>query len=213
MSHSYAYYQRRARLARRRLRGHHRWGRAHRLPITLPRSWVPFIILGAVLVMAATAGTRASAKPGKPARQAQAGVHPPAPGIPAGTSTSLDTPAGWARALLKAEGDPQTSCNLNAVTAWETAEGGGFGNQAAYNPLNLNPPASIGWPGQPATGAWAFPDAADGLKYTIQTLNNGLFGGILTALRAGNNAQNVCTQIMASPWAASHYYGTLTAAC
>lgn len=131
--------------------------------------------------------------------------------IPAGSD--LGTPGGWAVALLAAEGDPQTSCNLNAVTEWEAREGGGFGNQAAYNPLNVNPGPGAGWPGYSATGAWAFPDAATGLRYTISTLNNGDYGGILAALRAGNDAQAVCDAIMASPWAASHYDGTLTATC
>ncbi len=130
--------------------------------------------------------------------------------IPAGPAS---TPAGWARALLAADGLPQTSCNFNAVTAWERAEGGGFGNQASFNPLNVNPGPGAGWPGHPAIGAWAFPDAATGLRYTVRTLGNGSYGGVLAALRAGNSAQAVCDAIMASPWAASHYHGTLTASC
>jgi hypothetical protein len=131
--------------------------------------------------------------------------------VPGGAG--LGTRAGWARALLAADRFPQTSCNLSAVTEWEIREGGGFGNQAAYNPLNVNPGPGAGWPGYSATGAWAFPDAATGLRYTVATLNNGYYGGILTALRAGNSAQAVCDAIMASPWAASRYDGTLSAAC
>ena len=126
---------------------------------------------------------------------------------------SLSTPAGWAHALLKDEGFPRTSCNMNAVMTWERFEGGGFGNQAAFNPLNVNPGPGAGWPGSNATGAWAFPDAGTGLKYTIRTLNNGSYGGIISALQAGDNAQAVCNAIMASPWAASHYNGQLTASC
>ena len=131
--------------------------------------------------------------------------------IPGGSD--LTTPAGWAKALLAAESDPETSCNFNAVTEWEAREGGGFGNQASFDPLNVNPGPGAGWPGSPAIGAWAFPDAATGLRYTVATLDNGLYDGILTALRAGNSAQAVCDAIMASPWAASHYDGTLTATC
>lgn len=128
-------------------------------------------------------------------------------------SGDLNTPVGWAGSLLAAEGDPETACNLNAVTEWEAREGGGFGNQAAYNPLNVNPGPGAGWPGYNATGAWAFPDAATGLRYTVSTLNNGDYGAVLAALRAGNSAQAVCDAIMASPWAASHYDGSLTASC
>jgi hypothetical protein len=126
---------------------------------------------------------------------------------------NLSTRVSWARAFLKADHLPRTRCNLNAVTAWELREGGGFGNQAAGNPLNVNPPPGTPWPGYHAIGAWAFPDAATGLRYTVATLNNGYYPGILAALRRGNNAQRVCDAIMASPWAASHYGGTLSASC
>jgi hypothetical protein len=128
-------------------------------------------------------------------------------------NSDLNNPDGWAHALLAALDDPQTSCNFNAVTEWEAREGGGFGNQAAYNPLNTNPGPGAGWPGYSAIGAWAFPDAATGLRYTVMVLNNGDYGAILAALRAGNNAQAVCDAIENSPWAASHYDYTLTANC
>jgi hypothetical protein len=137
-----------------------------------------------------------------------------AAGIPfIGGGTSLDTRAGWARGLLAADRLPQTSCNMSAVLEWEAREGGGFGNQAHYNPLNVNPGPGAGWPGYSAIGAWAFPDAQTGLRYTVATLNNGYYGGVLAALRRGNSAQGVCDAIMASPWAASRYGGTLTASC
>lgn len=126
---------------------------------------------------------------------------------------NLSTPSGWAHALLAADGFPQTSCNFNAVREWEAREGGGFGNQASYNPLNVNPGAGAGWPGHNAIGAWAFPDAQTGLRYTVATLNSGYYAGVRAALRRGNSAQAVCDAIMASPWAASRYGGTLAATC
>jgi hypothetical protein len=131
--------------------------------------------------------------------------------IPGGSD--LLTPSGWAKALLAADSLPVTTCNFAAVTEWERREGGGFGNQAAYNPLNVNPGPGAGWPGSPAIGAWAFPDAATGLRYTVATLNLGYYDSIRAALRAGDSAQAVCNAIMASPWAGSHYDGTLTATC
>ena len=148
----------------------------------------------------------------KPAAVSRA-VHATGAAISIPGGSDLNTPSGWAVALLAAEGDPRTSCDFNAVTAWERAEGGGFGNQAAYNPLNVNPGPGAGWPGYSAIGAWAFPDAATGLRYTVSTLDNGDYGGILAALRAGDSAQAACDAIMASPWAASHYNGDLTATC
>ena len=129
-------------------------------------------------------------------------------------SGNLNTHGGWAKAFLAADGMPVTRCNRNAVVAWEYAEGGGFGNQAEYNVLNVNPGPGAGWPGYNATGAWAFPDAETGLKYTVATIRNGDYQGIQDALKAGDNAQAVCNAIMASPWAASHYSGDyISATC
>jgi hypothetical protein len=113
-------------------------------------------------------------------------------------SGTLATPQTWTAAFLAADGMPETVCNNSAVRAWVHAEGGGFGNQAENNPLNVNPGAGAGWP-------------ATGLRYTIATVQN--YPGIQAALRAGDSAQAVCDAIMASPWAASHYDGTLTATC
>lgn len=174
------------------------------------------IAFGAVLAsgisaktVSATGHHARAAHAARPVRHAKAGLD--AVVIPVGSK--LGNPGGWAKALLAAEGDPQTSCDLNAVTAWEAREGGGFGNQAQNDPLNVNPGPGAGWPGYPAIGAWAFPDAATGLRYTVATLNNGDYAAILAALRAGDNAQAVCDAIEDSPWAASHYDGTLTATC
>jgi hypothetical protein len=128
-------------------------------------------------------------------------------------SGGLNTPRGFARHLIEAEGAPVTRANMCAVTTWEAHEGGGFGNQAAYNPLNVNPGAGAGWPGYNATGAWAFPDPRTGLRYTVRTLNNGNFPAVVAALRQGDSAQGTLNAIAASPWAASHYNGTLIASC
>lgn len=165
------------------------------------------LAIGGVVVAAAVAGGSHKAVTGT-AGHVGAGLDVTIP-----ASSNLGTPAGWAKALLAAEADPQTSCDLSAINAWEHREGGGFGNQAVYNPLNVNPGPGAGWPGHPAIGAWAFPDAQTGLRYTVATLNNGDYAGILAALRAGDNTQAVCDAIMASPWAASRYDGTLTATC
>lgn len=168
----------------------------------------PLLVIGAVLLAASAAGGAAGTahKSHGHGRVATADVV-----IPGGSD--LLTPSGWAKALLAADSLPVTACNFAAVTEWERREGGGFGNQAAYNPLNVNPGPGAGWPGHAAIGAWAFPDAATGLRYTVATLNNGYYNGVLAALRAGDNAQAVCNAIMASPWAASHYDATMTATC
>lgn len=126
---------------------------------------------------------------------------------------NLSTHGGWAKAFLASAKLPLTTCNYHAVLEWEAHEGGGFGNQALYNPLNVNPPANTGWPGYHADGAWAFPDAQTGLNYTVSTLYNGNYTSILIAFRNGGSAQADCNAIQDSPWAGSHYSYTLHAAC
>jgi hypothetical protein len=130
--------------------------------------------------------------------------------LPAGIGTSR---LAWAKAFLREIPEPVTGCNKAAVVTWETAEGGGFGNQAANNPLNVNPPVGTPWPGEHAIGAWAFPRPSDGLHYTVLTILNGNYPGILAALHQGNDAQAVANAIENSPWAQSHYHYSLTAAC
>lgn len=133
--------------------------------------------------------------------------------IPAAPSAIAWSRTAWAQAFLRDIPEPVTACNLSAVVAWETREGGGYGNQASFDPLNVNPGPGTPWPGHPAIGAWAFPDAAAGLAYTARTIRNGYYGGILAALHAGGSAQAVLNAVMASPWAQSHYSGTLEASC
>ncbi len=105
----------------------------------------------------------------------------------------------WAKALLKGLGAPVTTQNLAAIVAWEMAEGGHWNNSAHYNPLNTT------WTMPGATsmnsvGVKAYASWAQGFKATLNTLHNGLYGGILAALRAGDDAQAVADAVAASPW-------------
>jgi hypothetical protein len=159
-------------------------------------------LAGAVIAMALVAGlAQAGASVGHPSSGSapvQAAIAPGAGGNPGGGS------AAWARALLNAIPEPQTQCNLAAIEAWEAAEGGGVTNNASYNPLNTT---------QPEPGSWAvndknvqaFPTAAEGLQANVTVITNGLYGGILSALQQGNNAQNVANAVADSPWGTSQF--------
>lgn len=109
------------------------------------------------------------------------------------------TPVTWAKALLLALGMPRTTDNMAAIIAWEMAEGGHWYNTAYYNPLNTTwrmPGAtSMNYVGVKAYLSWA-----QGLAATVNTFHNGLYEGILGALRAGNDAQAVADAVAASPW-------------
>ncbi len=115
------------------------------------------------------------------------------------------TPLAWADALLAAGGWPQTSCNTAAVTAWQAAEGS---NPAWHNPLDTTQPEAGSHPVN-SVGVQAYPTWQDGLRATVTTLDNGLYGPVLAALAAGTSAQAVADAVTASPWGT----GPFTASC
>lgn len=115
------------------------------------------------------------------------------------------TPSTFAVGVLRGLGAPITPQNVQALVGWQAAEGGNWHNSATYNPLNTTQ--------APATGAYsntgtqgnikAYSSWQQGLAATLQTLQNGRYGGILSALKAGNNANAVANAIGASPWGTS----------
>jgi peptidoglycan hydrolase CwlO-like protein len=109
------------------------------------------------------------------------------------------TQVTWAQAFLKSLGVPLTADNVAAVVAWEMAEGGHWYNTAHYNPLNTTqsmPGATV----FNSVGVKAYTSWVQGLKASVITIHNGLYGGILDALRRGNDAQAVAGAVAASPW-------------
>jgi peptidoglycan hydrolase CwlO-like protein len=109
------------------------------------------------------------------------------------------TQVTWAQAFVKSLGMPMTADNVAAVVAWEMAEGGHWYNTAYYNPLNTTqsmPGATI----FNSVGVKAYTSWAQGLKASVITIRNGYYGGILDALRRGNDAQAVADAVAASPW-------------
>ena len=168
------------------------------------------VVVAAVMASAANAAGHDRHHHGQHGQLDSVPNPPSVSSLPAGIGTSR---LAWTKAFLREIPEPVTTCNKDAVVAWETAEGGGFGNQASNNPLNVNPPAGTPWPGYHANGAWAFPTADDGLHWTVLTIRNGNYGGILGALHQGNDAQAVADAIENSPWAQSHYGYALTATC
>jgi hypothetical protein len=125
--------------------------------------------------------------------------------IPAGGSY---TPQAWASAFLGIIGEPRTPCNLAAIEAWETAEGGAWSNSATYNPLNTAQPEPGSYPVN-SDGVQAYPSWQEGLAGNAAAITNGLYGPVLAALSAGDNAQAVADAVAASPWGTSSF----TASC
>ena len=125
--------------------------------------------------------------------------------VPSGSSY---TPQSWAAALLSAGGWPQTACNLGAITAWETAEGGNWENSAAANPLDTTQPESGSWVIN-SDGVQAYPSWAEGFRATLTTLGYAPYRGIRSALAAGDSAQAIADAVAGSPWGT----GPFNAAC
>jgi hypothetical protein len=119
--------------------------------------------------------------------------------------------ATWAVDLLKKIGAPITKGNEQFVFDWETSEGGG----GKYNPLNQGP--DIANPSLTSTGPQYGGGAADyvswsaGLQGAADYLSYANFSAIRDALRA-NQPEQARADLIASPWAASHYGGHLSEA-
>jgi len=102
----------------------------------------------------------------------------------------------WQNQILSGVQAPITAANLRALNAWQQAEGGTYAN----NPFNttLQTPQQVGAANSAGVRGYATPQA--GIQATIDTLQNGNYGGILSALRAGNNPTAVAQAIANSPW-------------
>src|SRR5262245_48522793 len=110
----------------------------------------------------------------------------------------------WQAQILQAPGinAPLTRQNFDALNAWQRAEGG----TALNNPVNttLSTPGATSYNNLGGgTGVQNYQTPQAGIQATINTLTNGNYGGVLSALRAGNNAQAVASAVGASPWGTS----------
>ena len=79
------------------------------------------------------------------------------------------------------------------------AEGGNWFNGARYNPLDTTLPEP-GATDMNSVGVKAYTSWSEGLAATVETLENGLYGNILAALSAGDNAPAVAAAVAVSPW-------------
>ncbi|HWF25179.1 MAG TPA: phage tail tape measure protein [Solirubrobacteraceae bacterium] len=119
--------------------------------------------------------------------------------VSARAASASYSPTTWAETLLSQLGDRVTSANVQALVGWEKAEGGNWANSAKYNPLNTTQTAP-GATSINSVGVKAYQSWDQGLAATVQTLKNGNYGQILSALAAGRSAGSVASAIGASPW-------------
>ena len=123
----------------------------------------------------------------------------------AGVTASADTgtlnragvdPVQWAKDFLTKLGMPVTSSNLQAITAWEQAEG----TKAAFNPLATTQSGFAGETTFNHVGVKNYVSYQDGIDANVKVITNGLYTNILAALQQGTSAQAVAQAVADSPW-------------
>jgi len=124
------------------------------------------------------------------------------PQQPGPSDTTIRTPSDFSRALLAALGLPNTGPNVQALDAWQQAEGG----FVHVNPLNTTQaaPGSTTWN---SVGVKTYPDWKTAIRATAQTLKNGQYRGVIAALKKGNDVQGVARAVAASPWGTGDFSG------
>ena len=117
----------------------------------------------------------------------------------AGTILGTGSQQAWARTLLGKLGKPATADNVRALTTWAAWEGGQWHNSAHYNPLNTTQPEA-GATNMNKEGVKSYKSWDQGYAATVETLNNGRYKSILSALTKGNNVGSVLSAVDHSPW-------------
>src|SRR5215831_14335844 len=105
--------------------------------------------------------------------------------------------ADWQAQILRGVNAPVTPQNLQAVDAWQRAEGGG----ALNNPFNTTQAGGVSSYNSVGVQNYATPQV--GIQATIDTLRNGRYGPVIAALQQGNSPQAVASAVGASPWGTS----------
>ena len=113
------------------------------------------------------------------------------------------TPQTFAQAILTRLGYPVTRLNVSDIMSWENAEGGNWGNDAKFNPLNTTQ-GMAGSKSINSVGVQAYTSWQQGLNATLKTLQNGHYSTILEAL-AGGGSQDFGTIVANSPWGTSQF--------
>ena len=148
-----------------------------------------------------------------PTNYGQDNYAPPAPSggaVPASAPISgsapsgpINSPADAARAVLAALGDNPTQADVNSMVNWYGHEGGNWHNTAYYNPWNTTQ-AYDGSTPMNSVGVQAYKNWADGIAATVQTLRNGYYNDILSALASGNGLQGHLSGL--GKWSGGAYY-------
>ena len=116
------------------------------------------------------------------------------------TATTAEV-IGWCRGVLSSLGFTTEPAHLIGPVAWAYAEGGWSANAAAYNCWNttLTMPGSVPIN---SVDVQAYRTISSGISATVETLRNGYYSLVITAL-AGGTPDRLAVAVGASPWGTS----------
>lgn len=103
---------------------------------------------------------------------------------------------GWENLILARLNAPVTPQNLLFLDDWQRAEGG----NAENNPFNTTQGGNGTIGNYNSVGVKRYGTAQGGINATVQTLTNGRYGNILSALKSGKSAKAAAQALANSPW-------------
>ncbi|HEV3173374.1 MAG TPA: hypothetical protein VGZ32_23705 [Actinocrinis sp.] len=103
----------------------------------------------------------------------------------------------WATWVLHDGGWPVSANNVKVLTEWTTSE------EPPTDWFHDNNPLNNGYGCGGVLGTC--PNLFAAAQYVVDTLNNGLYPGVVSDLRASDSPSTTAQAICASPWDASHY--------
>jgi hypothetical protein len=105
-------------------------------------------------------------------------------GSSGGVTPTSGSETDWIKAFLTAIGAPQTTANINSLAAWMRREFSGWPPSAKNNPFatTQSMPGSTQFN---SVGVQNYASAADGVSANAQTITNGRYPTIVSALKAG----------------------------
>lgn len=148
--------------------------------------------------VAAALGTSSGSSSGSPSSTGGVGTLAPDGKLPPLTGSAQES---WARSVIAGLGGTPTKAKIDALVAWQGAEGG-----PADNPLNT----TLGQGGAQGSAIQGYGSVGAGVTATINTLKGGNYGPLVALLRApAASANAIKAAVIASPWDGSgHYVGT-----
>jgi len=151
--------------------------------------------------VAVALGTSSAGAAGSPSSTAGVGTIAPDGKLPPLTGSAQEA---WARSVIAGVGGTPTTAKIDALKAWQAAEGG-----PADNPLNT----TLGQGGAQGSAIQGYGSVAAGVTATIDTLLGGGYDPLVALLRGNGSANQIKAAVIASPWDGSgHYAGTSYAA-